>query len=185
MKNYVKEYKGFQVPEWATHVSDFPTPQPIEFYRAIGGEHQFFNTGAVNPVWCKSVFNEPNKWEIELPEAPQEWMPEIGEECEYESIGHHDGFEWCIFQGLMSDGAYIIEYHHHTSPTMTTCCPFDPKLTTFRPLKTQREKEREAFIDSVNGVFSDGEFDRHDLVLIAAKLFEERFTAPKAANNDK
>tara|TARA_R110000772_G_C13310322_1_gene440468 strand:+ start:45547 stop:46284 length:738 start_codon:yes stop_codon:yes gene_type:complete len=52
----------------------------------------------------------------------------------------------------------------------------------FRPLKTQQEKKREAFINAVAGEFLDGEFDRRTIESIASRLFRAEFAAPKAAD---
>lgn len=191
MKKYVKEYKGHKVPEWATHVSDFQTPQPIEFYRAIGGEHQFFNTGAVNPVWCKSVFNEPNKWEIELPEAPQEWsgegLPPIGCKCEVdtaESAGlsnrelEINGEEVTVIANVKNKHGYEVTVFEASSGGVFC---FSSKL--FRPLKTQQEKDREAFIEAAK-ICTEGTLlnnDDPEVVAFIENLISAEFTAPKAA----
>ena len=180
MKNYVKEYKGHKVPEWATHVSAFPTPQPIEFYRVIGGTYQFFNTGTVNPAWCKSVFNEANKWSIELPEAPQEWdgegLPPAGVECEalltqtwvtVFIVGNAHEY------GLGVENIKTGEIHK-----------VDPEKIKFRPLKTQQEKDREAFMSAARKATNA---DENDIVAtdIFDDMFHAGFTAPKEGDNDK
>lgn len=118
-------------------------------------------------------------------EPVQEWvneLPPAGCECEYKSEGHHEGFEWCIFHGLMSDKSYIIEYHHHTSPSRTTCCPFDPISTTFRPLKTQEQKDREAFIEKAKSVIEANDYSHRNLTMVISaieKMFDAGFKAPE------
>lgn len=67
-------------------------------------------------------------------------LPPIGCECQFSSSGHHDGFKWCIFRGLMSDGGMIIEYRHETAQGRVTCAAFDPETTAFRPTQSPREK---------------------------------------------
>lgn len=87
--------------------------------------------------------------EIKGEESMIEWdggIPPVGTACDFASTGHHEGFQWCIFHGLMSDGAYIIEYNHRTSPSRTTCAPFDPDLTSFRPVKRREFREGAIYV---------------------------------------
>lgn len=74
-------------------------------------------------------------------ELDGEGLPPIGTKCEFKSVGHHSDpeYQWCVYHGKMSCGGYIVEYHHHTSPSMVTCAPFDPALTTFRPIRTPEQ----------------------------------------------
>lgn len=184
MKNYVKEYKGHKVPEGATHVSAFPTPQPIEFYRVIGGTYKFFNTGTVNPAWCKSVFNEANKWSIELPEVPQEWdgegLPPVGCRCSATWLELPDGGcnDFCevAIKGYFDGEVWLSKVNGVGYSEVLKV-----KDCEFRPIKTQQEKDREAFVGSVKQLLPKSDDD--DLIL-AGKLFELGFTAPKAADNE-
>lgn len=70
-----------------------------------------------------------------------EGLPPLGVECEFKSAGHHSNpdYVWCVFRGAMSDGGYIVEYHHHTAPSRVTVDAFDPATTSFRPIRTPRE----------------------------------------------
>ncbi len=65
-------------------------------------------------------------------DADGEYFPSIGDECEFESEGHHDGWKWCIFRGFLSDGGHIVEFHHDTAPGRVTCDCFDPDFTRYR-----------------------------------------------------
>ena len=175
MSKYVTEYMGHIVPKGASHQSKSFISY---FYKYIGDSAYFF----LNQEWKKSsacsVYLKDNLKPLPLAETV-EWMPEVGVECEFKSIGHHEGFQWGIFQGFISDASYIIEYHHQTSPVRTTCCPFDPNLTSFCPIKTAEELEREAFhlfvVDACMGI------SNHDFNIdnIAMALFNAGFTAPK------
>lgn len=142
-----------------------------KYFERAGEDRQ----GYIDAIDAIGVEKKPQ--EPESKEWDGEGLPPIGCECEYKSDGHHDGFHWCIFQGLMSDGSYIIEYHHHTSPSMTTCCPFDPSLTKFRPLKTDKEKDREAFIEKAVEIMNSSIDDSQ--AGWAAALFDADFKAPE------
>ena len=167
MENYVKKYKGHDVPEGATHVSDFPVPQPIEFYRVAGGEYQYFNTGFVNPSWRKSAFNEPNKWEIELPEEPKtEWVPVIGKGCEM----LNDKGQWVVVHIFAEYDGFI---HGWNKERVTPYYSND--LSEFRPLKSKTEQELDFLIDKC----SDCELTRKLLSSFVEKLNEAGWTPPK------
>lgn len=68
-----------------------------------------------------------------------EGLPPVGAECEFSSVGHHDGFIWCKYHGYLVDGKGLIIEYHKSSKILTCVAGFDPKLTTFRPLKSERE----------------------------------------------
>lgn len=193
MKNYVKEYDGQKVPEGATEVSNFSTPQSIEFYRIVNGEHQFFNTGMVNPVWCRSVFNEPNKHAIPLPEqtmpSKAEWdgkgLPPVGASCEFihPGITHWEMGEviYHLNGKIVLNSNKIIWEETHGIAVIA----IDSELK-FRPLKTAEEKKREAFVNLVRKeLFKIEEIldfvgDRNlKENSIAKVLFDAGFTAPE------
>mgnify|MGYP000152927649 CR=1 FL=1 len=144
MKNYVKEYKGHKVPEGATHYTESVY---LLFYRkSIRKDWVYFSDTLSNWTYANISEVSLNNKVIELPEAPQEWngegLPPVGVECEYETsfftinktakgtcsvIATHEDRVWVDFK---ESGEYVINLNS----------------ITFRPLKTQQEKEREAFI---------------------------------------
>lgn len=106
------------------------------------------------------------------------YTPKVGEECQFSSVGHHSGFMWCIFRGVMSDGGLIVEYHHNTSPDRVTCDAFDSLNTAFRPLRT----ERDLFIEAATAAYlkqvgSDA-VDKKWFGRIFGALHDEGFKAP-------
>jgi hypothetical protein len=142
MKNYVKEYKGHKVPEGATHVSDFPTDESIEFFRVFNGRLQFVL--AVEADWRFAPFNEMNKYAIELPEeSNREWvdgLPPAGTICEVSNLGNVFEEAKILFMGeelcvVNHPHFRALEQHYHV------------KSVEFRPLKSQEQKDREAFIE--------------------------------------
>ena len=170
MKNYVKEYSGYKVPEGATHW--------------LGGKFaKWINNEAIGVIgcfqgatWRKCSRGMPRQ-AIELPEAPQEWngegLPPVGAEC----VMSYDGNNWV---------ECVINYSSEHTVVCTNESGIElvysiKDIVMFRPLKTQQEKDREAFVGSVKQLLPKSDDD--DLIL-AGKLFELGFTAPKAADNE-
>ena len=117
-----------------------------KLYGYIGNERDqplSFGESDIYEVGFHKLENTVGK-RVYPPETKPVWngvgIPPVGTVCEFSSEGHHDGFMWCIFRGCMSDGGFIIEYHHATSPEMVTCDCFDPDLTKFRPIKSDKER---------------------------------------------
>lgn len=128
---------------------------PLWYKKDSEGVLYFTNAAEAGP-WQKS--NCPPDNIIWRKEWPEEGLPPVGTVCEFKSAGHHSDpeYQWCIYHGLMSCGGYIVEYHHHTSPGMTTCAPFDPALTSFRPIRTPEQiaaEEREKAIDEMAAIY--------------------------------
>lgn len=175
MKNYVKEYKGHKVPEGATHwlVNGFAKWDDNKSISVIGCFQ-----GA---TWKKCSYGMlPNA--IELPEAEQEWngegLPPIGAVCEYQV--HKSKFGKCLVMGYF-EGLVWMTSHHETSPYSGSHTTLVESTLTFRPLKTQQEKDREAFVECVKQLLPKSDTD--DLIL-SGKLFDLGFTAPKAGDNE-
>tara|TARA_R110000868_G_C10950936_1_gene767788 strand:- start:877 stop:1404 length:528 start_codon:yes stop_codon:yes gene_type:complete len=174
MKNYVKEYKGYKVPEGAEEYQERKGDWFRGFYKESDDALFFYNCEDDNPKWrligCVSSDEKPSHV-IQLPEAPQEWIPEIGEECEVmtgpfewsKCIADYIGSEFIVYTANSGEGSSIKKF--------------------FRPLKTQQEKEREAFELKAFEISEVG-MSFHDLI---GELFDNgaRFTAPKAADNDQ
>lgn len=69
------------------------------------------------------------------------WVPEVGQECEYQHIG---GWSWCIYHGKTVDGKCIVENEY----TVFT----DPDMLggfNFRQIKTEAEKRRESMLEDM------------------------------------
>lgn len=106
MKKYVKEYAGFQVPNGAKYFTEDSRNQGAGFYKWSDNELMFFSVSNCRG-WVKSVNSEIPSCAIELPEAPQEWMPKVGFAYEVRfkdgAFRHRDvckiiaiGKEWCV-----------------------------------------------------------------------------------------
>lgn len=229
-KNYVKEYKGYRVPEGASHVihNDIdPTfykkvdinpeifivntntwaklPIYAEFGAAIelplstkiewdsapsddavwivaddsrissGWFHALSNDGVYKPFKAGDLFwsENPSHGTVHhrpVEDKPAEWdgegLPPIGCECEV-FVG---GWVKCNVEFI---GVVFVVYTTHSGEHIN-------KIDTkFRPLKTQEEKEREAFhlavIDACMGIHKD-DFNIDE---IASVLFHSGFKAPE------
>lgn len=137
MTNYVKEYKGHKVPVGATHAREF-----------CGGSIEFYKSGfyfrQADHSWRRQTRVENFHESTELPQEPEskEWvygLPPVGCECEYETtfftldkftkgecsiIAFYKDRVWVDIKG---SGEFVINL----------------KKIKFRPLKTEKEKERE------------------------------------------
>lgn len=201
MKNYVKVFLGHDVPEGATDVSDFQNPQPVEFYRIVNGIYQYFNVGNNNPAWCKSVFNEPNKYAIPLPEEPMpskaEWVngvPDLNSEVLLE------GGEEYLFSASSNEMFRIAEdevlivvsigaRHDNGNPVVTVMAKDSKNISGYvtvnpdflSPLKTEEEKKREAFVEDLVKVLNSvpNGTSLSDLHAMAEKAYDAGFTAPE------
>ena len=180
MKNYVKEFDGQSVPKGSKYYSKADINQKSYFY----------DKNCI-PVGDKSAFVIRHSDLTELPEAPQEWngegLPPVGVECiinitedvrglsdqelklngekvsVISNVKNKRGFDVTVFE--ISEGGVFC---------------FSSKL--FRPLKTQQEKDREAFVEL--GMSKLGAF--HSNRDFLAALFDNgaRFTVPKASDNE-
>lgn len=140
MKNYVKEFKGYKVPEGATHFNDGGQLKPA-FYKNVSGE--WFCMLAVNDNHWGQV-GMPPYTVIELPEAKQEWdgegLPPVGTECEIRYRGDSD-FLKCIIN-YISESIVVC-----TDESGAERAYAIKGIARFRPVTTQEQKDREAFID--------------------------------------
>ena len=162
----VKTYEGAIVPEGATHLST-SVPEGY-FYKFTGKDAYFF----LNQEWKRSnacgVYIKDNL--TELPEQEAEWVPSVGEECEV-NIGATDLFEVAAIK-YISKQIVISSVGGHEFSSQAS-------ITKFRPLRTEAEKKREAFIEKAfRGINIDA---KHSGILneILDKLFDAVFTTPK------
>lgn len=159
MKNYVKKYRGFEVPEGATHAGFGRGGYRDGFYKKEEGIW-YFNNVALKQWYV--LAENVNGGAIELPLA-DEFVPEVGQECEYD----HPQFGWtgCMIVGPFRDGI--------------VCAPdgggFYAGLPShYRAIKSERDK----FIDKVNTIFADSNEFSGMYKAMAIALFDNgaRFT---------
>ena len=144
MTNYVKEYMGHKVPEGATHAKEFVAGH-IEFYKSG------FYFREADQSWRRQTRVENFHESVELPQEPEskEWvdgLPPIGCECEIKYF-HDDESKWgkCYVVGETKDNkCLVINVYHDCS--LHFAFKKNGSLE-FRPLKTEKEKDREAFIE--------------------------------------
>ncbi|WP_339892144.1 hypothetical protein [uncultured Alteromonas sp.] len=185
MKKYVKEYKGYKVPEGATHFVEKSSSYMNHFCKVVDGLEYVFSVDAENPEWYEisDVWPLSVRNLFELPEAQQEWngegLPPVGVECEIAKVcdalcwnkGAVDfyGKEKCII--TFRDGreaAFILN------------------RVLFRPLKTQQEKDLEEFIETVSW-YTEGtllEKDDPEVLMFIKNMFDAGCAAPKVADNE-
>jgi hypothetical protein len=187
-KNYVKEYKGYKVPEGATCFVEASSFNSNHFGKEVGGVEFIFCIDDNEPEWYEvSAISTPlsQRGAIELPEAPQEWngegLPPVGTVCEYQV--HRSQFGKCLVMGYF-EGLVWMTSHHETSPYSGCHTTLVGSTLTFRPLKTQQEKDREAFIDAARKATNA---DVNDVVAtdIFDDMYHAGFTAPKADDYDQ
>tara|TARA_R100000951_G_C2648580_1_gene183514 strand:+ start:529 stop:1350 length:822 start_codon:yes stop_codon:yes gene_type:complete len=176
---YVKEYKGLSVPSGATHYSE--DGETITFYRVGAPRVERYSKPlcAADDPWSSCLSNPTN----ELPkieeekvgikkEPAQEWvdgLPPVGCDC---LTLHKGDLVECLYVGKGIGEEYIYQ--------VTSGChrgEIDRLIGSprFRPLKTQKEKDREAFELEAFKHFETG-MSCHDLVKLLGKA---GFTAPK------
>lgn len=163
-----------KAPEGATHWD----PVDENWLREFGGKA--FNWSSSTKRWVTKGWQYPDDLSImpRLMQRPpvQPWagecLPPVGTVCEFKSVGHHSEpeYQWCIYHGRMSCGGYIVEFHHHTSPTMTTCAPFDPGLTYFRPVRTPEQIAAEKRIEEINEMAELSLYGHYAITLAQAKI---------------
>lgn len=142
MKKYVKEYKGYKVPEGATH-----------FTEKTDKDHAAFWNNDILWVLIDDIIEEypahgVPKSAIELPEAKQkrggkEWngegLPPAGTECEISC----DGRTWCK-RLINYIGKNIVVCTNELG--VEIAYPIKD-IVRFQPVTTQEQKDREAFVD--------------------------------------
>lgn len=125
-------------PDRATHVD---SENASCFYRNDG--HAFYSCEKPFGVRCAKfdkLIPRPRKQEVEQ----VEWMPEVGEECEvYGGVYGSDDMRWMKSEVMnVKDGEVLAESTSHSGTYVFYA------RGMFRPLKTEVEKEREAFIEA-------------------------------------
>jgi hypothetical protein len=104
-------------------------------------------------------------------------LPPAGTECEFSSDGHHQGFVWCKFHGkIINNEGLIIEFISPTNRKCTIVDSFDPRLTKFRPLQTEKQK----MIKEISDMLPSSGFC-YDVDECAQKIYD-KFIAKKDAS---
>lgn len=140
----MSEIDWSNAPEWAGAVVE--SERGVQFWVSqFGGTSARQRIGSLYPeedARADMTADDHGWLLIEKRPSPSwngEGLPPVGTVCEFSSIGHHAGFQWCIFHGLLSCGGYIVEFHHKTAPDRVTCDAFDPLTTKFRPIRTTEQ----------------------------------------------
>jgi hypothetical protein len=159
MKNYVIVFDGQAVPTGSKYYS-----------RAGINRTSYFYNDEFEPIGNKSAFVIHLSDLKELPEA--KWEPAVGEECEV--TNDMNVFEVCIPR-FLGDKICIIDF-----PELGAFeSHFLIKALKFRPLKSAKELEREAFKTSVSEAIHKSNSTYNDrLEKISSVLFDAGFTAP-------
>ena len=169
MTNYVKEYMGFKVPEGAVYFN----PANECFYNQDKTRYSYtgdnFGWDDVDNVDCARNATE-------LPQEPEskEWAPNIDEEC-FVEYPYDDG---CFkpFHGKKvtilgycsdSDGESVFTAHGSNGFIALYA-------NGFRPLKTEKEKEREAFIENAKTLTKTDGYSN-----LFGEMFDAGFKAPE------
>jgi len=164
MSKYVEIYEGVKVPDTASHVK---TVGLMLFYRNIGGRLEYYSNA--NDGWRRSEIGLKDVVELPLAE-PAAWMPEVGQECEVESDARND-WRKAMYVGVDSIGSHVFDVEKRN------LWRIDSINILVRPLKTEAEKKRDAFIEAAMGLTSDGE--QYSVERLAGMMFDNGFKAPE------
>jgi len=144
----VKTYKGHDVPEGATHYAPKQTGYMEGFYKIIEGNVSFCAVGKSGSSFrsASDFILGRESCLIKLPQEPEQYMPKVGDECEY-VINDSDSWYKCQIFDIGQVGIYMYCHHFDTSDYMYQ---WVRKATVaFRPIKTEREKVIEWAMDKV------------------------------------
>lgn len=196
MKNYVKEYKGHKVPEGASCFVEACEAYRSHFGKTVGGVDYVFVVDSEDKEWSEisGILPLSVRGAVELPEEPtQEWvdgLPPIGTACEI--TDYWNDFERPV---NLNDGQEVKILMNYKCPRTGT----DGVIFTwiegadnvrtewtgnerhFRPLKTQEQKDREAFIEKGLESYDNCEAKLFvDYVkLLLGRMFDDGFKAPE------
>ena len=148
----VKEFLGLKVPEGATSYLGNSEEYHTAFYKELGGS--VYYSLVPNGKWEKTAFPIPRD-AVELPQE-QEYIPKVGDSCEYTAIRDGDGQYSAILAGIWYGCKKVIAFHDgHVWTSDNGIRPL--KNTIFRPLKTEREKTVDAAIAVMNNSLDDSQ----------------------------
>lgn len=176
-KSYVKEYKGYKVPEGASCFVEACEAYKNHFGKKVSGVEYVFVVDNENPEWheISDILTLDVRGAIPLPEEPiQEWvggLPPTGCECEaLDTLMAHPKYCLAKIKGFYNKQVWL------TSEAGVDLVLFIEDLK-FRPLKTQEQKDREAFIEkAVNEMLKS---PNDSLSGCAERMFNAGFKAPE------
>jgi hypothetical protein len=168
----VKEFKGHKVPDGATHYAEENGAcWGDSFLKKVDGKWLFKYVSTES-----GEFSPCHKLPDHAIEIPEEFKPEMGKDCEV-----FIDLEWvvCCFVGINFNGDYVFYKYEGSNGA-----GFHPthNIENFRPLQTEEEKAREAFMDAGTVSYLDCEdanVNDHDLELLLGQMFEDGFKAPE------
>ena len=142
-----------------------------EFYKVVKGRIWYFDYD--DKVWAKAIMKENYNKAIELPEEEdnQEWVPEVGVECEGKLHDEANNFSYIKVNPLYDfDGEWAVQ--KVDTGTLAYC-------DEFRPLKTQKEIDRGLFVDMAVRGISVPVSDLGVAAKVISQMFDAGFKAPK------
>lgn len=161
----VTTYEGHKVPEGATHYR-VAKNRVVYFYRYLSDrlELRIFNN---DRWWATDTTLGGDNSPTELPEQEAEWVP--SGRCTHKYGGGVATMEEEVtIVGIDKEGFYVYQNDKST-------CYYSDQASEFRPLRTEAEKKREAFMNKAFKTYYEGEVcDR-----MASAMYEAGFTAPK------
>ena len=141
----VKKYKGYDVPEGATHFRDGCESYHPMFIKIKDGNQSRILASGINK-WSDGHNYVDNL--IELPQEPEpdKWVPKVGEWCEVES-DVRNVWKKAMYVGIDSVGSHVfdVEKRH--------LWRIDSVDILVRPIKTEREQFIEAAKSVWNGKY--------------------------------
>lgn len=148
----VKKYRGYDVPEGATHVSR----EGVLFYCKYDDGWCYWSQPSNS--WCQSINDKPfdNTNCLPLPQAPVAYMPKVGEECEVQKFDQHTTGSWekCFVVGETQDKTSLVIHDDHD--VLHFICK-EWNSVKFRHIKTEREQVIEWASNEVEAMhYKDG-----------------------------
>jgi len=127
----VKKFKGYDVPEGATHYEAAKGLYKDAFAKKEPSGGWLWYMAGMSDVW--SYAGDPLHNFVELPQEPETFMPKVGEECEFKSSTKSESWWEGLYVGPARDGLHVVQETNGAGV-------YARKGFVFRPLKTEREK---------------------------------------------
>lgn len=197
----VTAYKGHKVPEGATHYQGSGQNHYEGFFKLSDDGWLFANAGCSTWHGQKAFKRSLSSHAVPLPEEPEskEWngegLPPINSEV---LLNYNEGYLYNAATNepinIAADEVLIVisigARYDNGNPVVTVMAKDSKNLQGFvtvtpeslYPVKTQEQKDREAFIEKVNcALFDDAGsvLTLQDAKAVAIKLFSVGFTEPK------
>ena len=137
---------------------EFVVNDGMDFAVVVNGQSAILfkdESGAVNytkileagtyEIQSRYTEQHANCWQnlntLAKPECTGEGLPKVGVECEFSSVGHHEGFVWGKYHGKLVNGeGLIIEFRSNSNSDATIVTSFNPDVTEFRPAQTDKQR---------------------------------------------